>query len=349
MAPVTSTLALQGGASFGAYTWGVLDALLEDGRLEFEGVTGASAGAINAVALAAGMASGGPDAARRSLRAFWEALADAAERRRRRRRLASVWAVLGALRGPDSMRAFFDLTNRIAADFEIDPETMQPLRGVLDATIDFEKLRAAGAPRVFVNATDVRTRAIRVFSAGEITTDAVCASCCVPLLFAPVAIGNDHYWDGCFLGNPAIYPVLYECESSDVVLVETRPREGLRPPRSPRELLSRVVDLSATAGLARELRMIDFVSELVRQGQGDGRLGHLREVRVHRIDTPPALAELEGAGSFRADRAYFQRLCELGREAARIWLEQSFAAGFGQERGAERPSAATLPPRRAAT
>jgi NTE family protein len=340
VAVLTSTLALQGGASFGAYTWGVLDALLEDGRLEIEGVTGASAGAINAVALAAGMASGGREGARRSLRTFWESMADAAERRRRHWRLADVRALLRALRGPDSMRAFFALTTRIAADFAIDSETMQPLRGVLDATIDFERLRAEDAPRVFVNATDVRTRAIRVFSGGEITTDVVCASCCVPLLFAPVAIGDDHYWDGCFLGNPAIYPVLYECESSDVVLVETRPREGLQPPRSARELLSRVVDLSSTAGLARELRMIDFVSELVRQGKGHG----LREVRVHRIDTPPALAALEGAGSFRADRGYFHQLCELGREAARVWLDHSFVAAAAE--CASRPGPT---PRRAAT
>jgi NTE family protein len=345
VAVVTSTLALQGGASFGAYTWGVLDALLEDGRLEIEGVTGASAGAINAVALAAGLASGGREGARRSLRTFWEALADAAEHRRRRWRLADLPALLRALRGPDSMAAFFALTTRIAADFEIDPEAMQPLRDVLDATIDFGALRTAGAPRVFVNATDVRTRAIRVFSGGEITTDVVCASCCVPFLFAPVAIGDDHYWDGCFLGNPAIYPVLYECESSDVVLVETRPRERLRPPRSARELLSRVVDLSASAGLARELRMIDFVSELVRQGTGDGRLGRLREVRVHRIDTPPALAALEGTGSFRADRAYFQRLCEVGREAARAWLGDSFVTGAA--RGVSELGPAAAAPARA--
>jgi NTE family protein len=326
---LTSTLALQGGASLGAYTWGVLDALLEDGRLQVEGVTGASSGAINAVALASGLASGGAAGARRSLRSFWESLADATEARRRRRALAGLRSVLGALRAPDSLRSFFAITNRIAADFEIDPEAMQPLRAVLDATIDFEKLRAAASPRVFVNATDVRTRAIRVFASHEITSDVVCASCCVPLLFAPVAIGDDLYWDGCFLGNPAIYPVLYECESSDVVLVETRPRERLRPPRSSRELLSRVVDLSSTAGLARELRMIDFVSDLVRREGAGGRLGRLREVRVHRIDTPPGLAELEGAGSFRADRAYFARLCELGREAGQAWLARTFAGTAG--------------------
>lgn len=335
----TVTLALQGGASFGAYTWGVLDGLLEAERIELEGITAASAGAINAVACAAGFAEGGPVAARRSLRAFWEGLADAAQSRRRRRGVGDLRALLRGLRSPGALSTFHALTTRVAADFDIDPGTMQPLRGVLDATVDFEKLRASPALSVFVNATDVRTRSIRVFAKHELTTDVVCASCCVPLLFEPVAIGGELYWDGCFLGNPAIYPVLYECRSSDVVLVETRPPERLGAPRSARELLSRIVDLSSSAGLARELRMIDFVSDLVRRGvggpgaAGDERLARLREVRIHRIGTPPGLAALEGAGAFRADRAYFERLFALGREAAHAWLERSLGPELRDDPG----------------
>jgi NTE family protein len=323
----TVTLALQGGASFGAYTWGVLDGLLEDERFEIEGITASSAGAINAVALAAGAAAAGRKGSRQVLREFWEGLADAAESRRRPGRFSGLGAVLRGLRAPRSIETFLALTTRIAADFDIDPESMQPLRGVLDSTIDFEKIQTTSTPAVFVNVTDVRTRTLRVFAKHELTTDVVCASCCVPLLFAPVAIGDDLYWDGCFLGNPAIYPVLYECESADVLLIETRPHERLGAPRSARELLSRVVELSSSAGLARELRMIDFVSDLVRRGVGgrdarEGRLARLREIRIHRIATPPRLVELEGANAFRADRPYFEALFALGRDAALAWLER---------------------------
>jgi len=316
----TVSLALQGGASMGAYTWGVLDSLLEDGRLEFEGVTGASAGAINAVALVDGLAAGGREGARAALRRVWESIASACAARPRRR-LRHLATIARSVRQPGSTTTFQDLATRAAARFEIDPRTMEPLRGVLEATIDWERVRASRTPRLFINATDVCRRTLRVFEAAEVSASAVCASCCVPLLFEPVEIDGSAYWDGGLLGNPAIYPVLYGCEASDVVLIETRPHAFDGLPRSARGLLSRLIDLSSTAGLVRELRMIEFVSELVRETRGPLRPG-LREVRVHRISAHPALASLEGAGGFRADLPYLHKLHGLGREAGQRWLEE---------------------------
>lgn len=313
------TLALQGGASYGAYTWGVLDGLLEDGSLRIEGVTGASSGAINAVALADGLAAAGPKGAREALRRFWEYLASAAEGRRRSWR-GDIVSLLRSLSNPSSTAALHHLTTRLVAGFRIDSRRMEPLRSALEATIDFERLRSHSTVRVFVNATNCRSKEIRVFPLREITPDVVCASACIPLLFEAVEIDGEYYWDGGFLGNPAIFPVLYACRASDVILVETHAPEAPRPPASAAELLSRVVDVSSTASLVRELRMIEFVSHLARTS-GGGLPSGVREVRIHRVPTSPLLASLAGAGGFRADLAYFNELYDIGREAVRHWLE----------------------------
>jgi NTE family protein len=202
----------------------------------------------------------------------------------------------------------------------VDPVTTQPFRGVLDQLIDWTAVRT-GPLRVFVNASNVRTRELRVFSGGELSTSAVCASICVPFLWEPVEVDGEHYWDGGFLGNPALFPVIYGCEASDIVLIETRPHAFERLPESAGELIARVIDLCSTAGLVREVRAIDFVSELVRKTPGALRPG-LREVRIHHVTAHPALASLRG-NPFRADLPYFHELHALGEEAGRRWLAEA--------------------------
>jgi NTE family protein len=315
------SLALQGGSAMGAFSWGVLDALLEDGRLEFEGVTGTSAGAVNAAALADGLAAGGRAGARESLRAVWTEFANAAERRRigRVRRVARA---LRHLAQPRSQATFHGIVSHALMDFQLDAVRMEPLRSVLQATIDFARLRAAPLA-VFVNATNVRTQEIRVFSKPEITVDAICASACVPMLFRPVEIDGESYWDGSFLGNPAIFPVIYHCETADIVLIETRPASHDHPPRSPLEMLSRMLNISARAALVRELRMIDFISDLVRTSPDHPMRSSVREIRVHRITPDSSASELRDANGFRADRRFFLQLFELGRQSGRSWLERA--------------------------
>lgn len=318
------SLALQGGASLGAYTWGVLDALLEDGRLHFEGVTGASAGAINAVALADGLAAGGNEGARATLRTFWERLARAADERRRSR-LGRAAGALRALAGTSSAERMYDLVLRLVADFEIEPTRMEPLRSVLLSVIDFERVRRKAPLKVFVNATNARTYAIRVFGTDELTPDAICASSCIPFLFPAVEVGGELYWDGGFLGNPAIFPVLYECSACDVVLVETLRLGRPRPPASAAEILARVVEVASVAALVRELRAIEFVSDLAHRCPAALPPG-VREVHVHRIAPHPALGQMEDVSSLRADLPYFRRLHALGYEAGEHWLERDFGA-----------------------
>lgn len=316
------SLALQGGASLGAYTWGVLDAILEDGRLTIEGVTGSSAGAINAAVLGAGLAAGGREGGRDRLRAFWEGLAEAADATRRGR-FDFLRALVRALPRLRSSEAFYALTTRLVTDFYMDPRTMEPLRGTLERTVDFAALARGGGAQVFVNVTDVQSGQPEVFSGADITADAICASCAVPFLFAPVEIRGRWYWDGGLLGNPAIYPVIYGCTARDIVLVETQPVECERVPETAADVMSRTLDLASRAGLVRELRTIEFVTQLLREAPRPG----MREVQLHHIAAHPGLARIEGSRSFRADVPYFRRLRDLGREAGREWLATALDAG----------------------
>jgi NTE family protein len=314
------SLALQGGASLGAYTWGVLDELTADGRLEVEGVTGSSAGAINAAAFGAGFVQGGRDGARDRLRAFWEGLAHAADRRRRGR-FDLIAALVRSLPRLRTSAAFYALTTRLVTDFHMDPDTMEPLRGTLAETLDLRLLARTDAIKVFVNLTDVQTGQPEVFSGAGIDADVICASCAVPFLFAPIEIRGRWFWDGGLVGNPAIYPVIYGCDASDVILVETVTIKKHVVPRTAADVMARTLELASTAGLTRELRTISFVTQLIRESPRPTR----REIRLHRIPPHPGLSEVDGRRSFRADVPYFHRLRDLGREAARAWLAGAMA------------------------
>ena len=309
------SLALQGGGSLGAYTWGVLDMLLEDARLDIEGVTGASAGAINAVAFGVGFAQNGRSGARERLRLFWEALAGVADRHRQGRR-DQLRTLMRAIPNIRSSAGFYALTISLTTDFRMDPETIEPLRGTLASMLDFDVLGETDSIKVFVNVTDVQTGQPEVFSGNQINTDVICASCAVPFLFAPVEIAGRHYWDGGLLGNPAIYPVIYGCEARDVVLVETQPTTKEAIPSTAADVMSRTLELASTAGLMREVRAINFVAQLLDESPRPG----LRAIRLHRIPVHPELVAMPDRRRFRADLGYFHRLRDFGREAAREWL-----------------------------
>lgn len=315
-------LALQGGASLGAYTWGVLDAIMEDGRLSVEGLTGSSAGAINAAAFGVGWATSGREGARDRLKAFWEELARTADATRRGRfdTLLALMKWLPRIRTAD---AFYALTTRLVADFRITPDTMEPLRGVLSRALDLSVLGRTDAIKVFINATDVQTGHPETFTGGQIDTDVVCASCAVPFIFKPILIGDRWFWDGGLIGNPAIYPVIYNCDSSDIVLVETLPAKADTVPDSSAAVLTRTMQLASMVGLVRELRTIRFVTQVIRESPRP----NMREIRLHRIPAHPALGSLDGRRSFRADIPYFYRLRDYGREAGQAWLEATVPSG----------------------
>src|SRR3954471_4717854 len=218
-------LALQGGGSHGAFAWGVLDRLLEDGRLSFEGISATSAGSMNAVVLSFGLAIGGREGAREMLRLFWE-------------RVSQAGCLYSPLRPSPLDRLFdnfnqdanplfvaFDVVSRTFSPYEWNPFNLNPLRDVLARTIDFERLRAACPVKLFLGATNVRTGKVKIFENSEVSIDAVLASGCLPFLFQAIEIDGEAYWDGGYMGNPAIFPVIYNCDSPDVVVIHLNPIE----------------------------------------------------------------------------------------------------------------------------
>ncbi len=318
----TICLALQGGGSHGAFVWGVLDSLLEDQRLGVEGISGTSSGAINGALVANGLAEEGREGARRRLAAFWHAISEACHRRRRSW-FAPQWFWRKGRFDLSSKGVFFDVMARMLLPYDFNPFNMNPLRHAIAETIDFDCLRASDSIKLFVNATNIRTNKNRVFTNGDISVDAICASSCLPFLFHPVEIDGQHYWDGGYMGNPAIYPLMYNCESSDIVLVQTNPVQIKDPPCSAGQILERISAISFTSVLMREMRAIKLISELMEEGHIKRRAG-LRPIRMHMIEAADELGELDGTSRFHADRVYLDRLYELGRRTGSAWLEKNF-------------------------
>ncbi len=311
-------LALQGGGSHGALTWGVLDALLEDGRLRFDGISGTSAGAMNAVALAHGFVQAAqqhkdPEEAR---------MAGAAMARATLKRLWEGVGALGNLMwGAPLAQAFpvLGLLTPWLAPAQSNPMNINPLRRLLEKVIDFEMLAAAQTtPKVFVCATNVRSGQGEIFSGQRLNVDAVMASACLPLVFKAVEIDSQAYWDGGFSGNPALYPLIYGTQTSDILLVQINPITHLGIPDTVPEIMDRMNEVNFNASLLAELRAIGFVRRLLAEGKLDP--AHYKDVRMHRIDGGTLLAGFGAASKSRADIAFVRQLFLLGRESGQEWL-----------------------------
>ena len=230
-------LALQGGGAHGAFTWGVLDRFLEDERLVIEAISGTSAGAMNAVAVAEGMVRGGPEAARDCLHRFWRAVSDAARGSPLRRTPVDI--LMGNWNLDTSpFYLLFDILGRISSPYEFNPLNVNPLRDLLDELVDFERVRACEEMNVFVSATNVETGRVKVFERHELTADMVMASACLPLIYQAVEIDGVPYWDGGFMGNPALFPFFSASRSDDVIIVQINPITRAGVPRSAREILT---------------------------------------------------------------------------------------------------------------
>ncbi len=315
-------LALQGGAAHGAFVWGVLDRLLEDDRLEIEGVSGTSSGAVNAALLASGMIGNDPEQARQQLSKFWQRLSEECNSRRWNSHALLRLLRLQLIR---IMRkeAFFDLMSRILLPYNINPANMNPLRGVIDECIDFGGLRSANSIKLFINATNIATNINRVFNRDEISLDAVCASCCLPFLFDAVKIDGERYWDGGYMGNPTIYPLIYECDSTDVILVLTSPLGVREEPVSSADILYRISEVSFKSAFMREMRAIAFVTDLIDKKHVTKSAG-LRKINMHVIAPPATGTRFDSNEPFNAQWPYFEQLHNWGRETTQTWLDDSF-------------------------
>lgn len=334
-------LALQGGGSHGAFTWGVLDALLEDGRLDFEGISGTSAGAMNAVALAYGFAQAegksrkvARDSAQQSLADFWEGVVSMGALSSS---LAGAHKVpfdllfggLSALTGSaspsqilsDAVTSFW---TQAVSPYQSNPLDINPLRDFLERQMDFERLAAFQALKVFVVATKVRTGKAEIFSGKRLTADAVMASACLPTVFRAVEIEGEHYWDGGYAGNPAIHPLIYECKSPDVMLVQINPIERHKLPTTAAGILDRLNEITFNSALIAEMRAIDFVKRLLAEGKLDP--ARYKNVLMHRIDGGSILEGYPASTKSDTDAKLIHTLRDLGRASAKEWLKKHVAA-----------------------
>ena len=316
-------LALQGGGAHGALTWGVLDRLLADERIAIDGITGTSAGAMNAAALVSGYAEAGACGARARLELFWSEVSRLA-RGSVMQRTPLDWFV-GSY-GLDASPAYlaFDVLTRFVAPVAFNPLGYNPLRDVVARTIDFSHLRACTRIKLFVAATNVRSGKVRVFRTSEVTLDAVMASACLPQLFAPVEIDGEAYWDGGFMGNPPLFPLFYETDTPDTVLVQINPVWRAELPRTGRDIVNRVNEITFNSSLLRELRAVHFVTRLIEDGKLDP--AEYMRVRMHRISTANGLEGLSASSKYNAEWRFLTHLRDVGRAAADRWLAENFEA-----------------------
>ena len=316
-------LALQGGGAHGAFTWGVLDRLLEDERIAFEGISATSAGAINAAVFACGLAEGGR--AGRQTRAR-QTLAP-----HRSSQLADPAAAEPCRSAPDGNHSLelspafmlFDLVTRLFSPYQFNPFNYNPLRQVLTETVDFEALRSGHCPvKLFLSATNVRTGKIKVFENDEIGPDAVLASACLPLMFQAVEIDGEHYWDGGYMGNPAIFPLIYGCDSRDVVIVHINPLERAKLPTTATEIINRINEISFNSSLMREMRAIAFVTELIDDGKICG--NSMKRMLIHGIDAADVMTGLGALGQTQRRLGQPELPDEGGTRASRRLAPEEF-------------------------
>jgi NTE family protein len=326
-APATKkiNLGLQGGGAHGAFTWGVLDYLLEDGRLDIEGISGASAGAMNAVMLCDGLARGGPEEARKRLADFWRATSIDGNLTGLQRgvfdRLLSFTPYQGS-----PAEAWFGALSRYLSPYDINPLNINPLRDVIERFVDFEAVRNCKDVQLFISATNVHTGRLRVFPQDKLSADVIMASACLPFLFRAVEIDGVPYWDGGYMGNPAIFPFFRATQTEDVLIVQINPIERNSTPTSQTEIMNRINEITFNSSLLSEFRAIDFVTRLIDQGKlphGIGE-GEYRRINVHRITLDATFKNLTASSKLNSDFDFFQSLHKGGRNAARNFLSAHF-------------------------
>lgn len=309
------SLALQGGGSHGAFTWGVLDYLLEEGSLDIKAVTATSAGAMNAVALTSGMLENGPDGAREKLEAFWRDVSD------RGMPLSSA-KKLGPRFGPFTPFAFFQALTHIASPYDLNPFDYNPLQQTLRKLIDFDRIKSQTDISLFIAATNVQTGKVRVFRNEEINEDAILASACLPQVFKAVTIDDTPYWDGGYVGNPSLFPLFYADVPRDMLIIHINPLVRKATPKTASAILDRLNEITFNASLISELRAIAFVQKLLDENWlADRMQSKYRKLNIHAIRADKQLSTFSAESKFDTNWRFLTDLRDRGRASAEQWVK----------------------------
>ncbi|MEN8236581.1 MAG: patatin-like phospholipase family protein [Pseudomonadota bacterium] len=322
----TINIALQGGGSHGALTWGVLDYLLEDGRLDIEGFSATSAGSMNAVAYAYGKMVGGNKGARECLEMFWRHMNGTGQLFSPVRQLP--WEKLGHQWNMDYSINFhlFEAFTRLFSPYQFNPANFNILKMVLEETIDFDALRDCQNTKLFINATNVQTGKVKVFKTNEIDVDVIMASASLPFLFHAVPIDGQTYWDGGYSGNPALFPLFYHTDSRDIVIVHVNPIERTQLPQTPPEIYNRINEITFNSSLLKELRAVAFVQKLLQQNMiKDEFRDQFKDILMHSIHSDSAMCDLGVASKFNVNWQFLIDLKNRGRTLAKTWLQENYS------------------------
>ena len=319
-------LALQGGGAHGAFTWGVADCLLADSRLEVTGISGASAGAINAVMIADGLARGGPEEARKRLAAFWRAASAGGDLPPVQRAVADrLFSLLPLATSP--VHGWFEAMARYFSPYELNPLNINPLRDLIDRFVDFEAVRASDL-ELFVSTTNVHTGRTHIFPRDKIDADVVMASAALPMLFRAVEIDGVPHWDGGYMSNPPMFPFLQATDADDIVVVQINPVMRQTTPRTSAEIVNRMNEITFNSALIAEMRSMEFVNRLIDDGHlAEGTGGNrYRRLNIHRIHLGYLSTHLNGASKLNTDFQFFELMQRAGQRAAKRFLDEHFEA-----------------------
>ena len=312
-------IACQGGGSHGAFTWGVLDYLLEDGRIDIEGASGTSAGGMNCLALCQGMVDGGKEGARKSLHDYWKTLSEYSKK------AGMAPTPMDRLKGGYGVtNPVFSALNNISKKFspyEWNPKNKNMLADLVKEFFDFNKISTYDDLKVFLCATNVRISKLKIFTGEELTPAAALASACLPSLFQAVTIDGEDYWDGGFIGNPAIFPLIYNCKTSDIIVILLTPQYRDKTPKTLKDIHWRRTELSLVNTLMREMRAIQFISKLIDDGVADKT--KIKRINMHVIENPEVFVDLDHTSALNTDWDFFNHLFEKGRETAEKWVKKN--------------------------
>lgn len=318
-------LALQGGGAHGAFAWGVLDKILEDGRLEIDGVSGTSAGSMNAGVLAYGYAKGGREGARKALENFWKRISEAGQKFSvtETTPLDHLFAKMGIMSTPSF--AMFETISGMMSPYQFNPTNFNPLKEVLEQSIDFDVLKNQDKIKVRICATNVNSGKVRIFKNEEMAIEVLLASGCLPFLFQTVSVGNQHFWDGGYMGNPALFPLIYDTTTSDILIIHINPIHRDEIPTTAGAIRDRVNEISFNSSLMREMRMVAFITKLIDEGWiKDEFKDKLRRMHIHSVRADDVMREFGVPSKLSADWDFLLKLKEVGREKATEWLKKNF-------------------------
>lgn len=324
----TVNLALQGGGSHGAYTWGVLDRLLDEEDLIIEGISGTSAGAMNAAVLANGYMKDGRAGAKQALGDFWWQISG----------LGKVFSPFKSSALQNSHQNWnldwslsynaFELMSHVLSPYQTNPLNMNPLRWILEKSIDVKLIQSCHAIKLFIAATAVQTGQVRIFKHHEITTDVLLASACIPTLFQAVMINDEPYWDGGYMGNPVIWPLTYYTKSSDIILVQINPLFRKEVPSHSYEIMNRLNEITFNSSLIAEMRAINFVSKMIKQGKLSKE--EYKDLKIHIITEGDGLLGMNASSKMNTSWDFFKYLHQIGYEQGDQWLKE-FKSCLGEK------------------